>query len=231
MKLMIAIGLCVSAVLFAGILLEEDFVVHAIAGGGSVPAGNGDTNGDGAYDISDAVYLLSWLFLGGPAPVPILECPPPAEKGLPATGQTKCYDNSGNTIDCAKVDFPGQDGFYQAGCPSAGRFKDNGDGTVTDTCTGLMWQQETADVDGNGSIGDEDRLNWQGILQYCESLDFAGHTDWRLPNVRELQSVVDYGRFCPAIDPVFGAVSDWYWSSSTGAGYPGRAWGVIFSDG
>jgi len=45
---------------------------------------------------------------------------------LAATGQTKCYDAAGAEIDCASADFPGQDGFYQVGCPSAGRFVDNG---------------------------------------------------------------------------------------------------------
>jgi hypothetical protein len=54
------------------------------------PVGNGDVNADGRIDVSDAVYLQSNLFLGGPALKPI-ECPPPTG-GLPATGQSKCYD-------------------------------------------------------------------------------------------------------------------------------------------
>ena len=57
-------------------------------------------------------------------------------------------------------------------------------------------------------------LLWHEALTYCENLEFAGHTDWRLPNVRELQSIVDYGRTRPAIDPVFGAESAGYWSST-----------------
>ena len=53
-----------------------------------------------------------------------------------------------------------------------------------------------------------------------------------LPNVRELESIVDYGRVDPAIDTtVFGAVSDWYWSSSTNANNPDNAWNVNFNDG
>jgi hypothetical protein len=185
--------------------------------GAWTPKGNGDVNGDGAIDISDAVYTLTWLFMGGKAPE-VIDCPPPRGGALPATGQTICLNYSyPPPIPCDDAEFPGQDGFYHAGCPSQGRFMDNGDGTITDNCTGLMWQKDTADVSGNGLIGDseEDGLFWPDALKYCESLNFAGHTDWRLPNVRELQSIVDYGRWDPAIDPVFTAVSDDYWSSSS----------------
>ena len=152
---------------------------------------------------------------------------PPVRIALPATGQTLCYDTKGNVIDCDNPDWPGQDGFYRAGCSMEGRFVDNGDGTVTDRCTGLMWQKVTA-------LG---RYNWKEALQYCDQLQLAGHTDWRLPNVLELQSIVNYGRFDLAIDPVFGAVSSgdvssWYWSSSTRVGGPGQeAWGVHFNGG
>jgi hypothetical protein len=156
--------------------------------------------------------------------------------GLPATGQTKCYNAAGTEIACDNPNYPGQDGFYQAGFPSEGRFVDNQDGTVTDNYTGLMWQKEMADVSGNGSIGDEDRVNWQNALKYCEALDFAGHADWRLPNVRELRSIVDYGRWDPTIDPVFSALNtgsgEWstvYWSSTSYA-FADVAWLVNFVD-
>lgn len=68
-------------------------------------------------------------------------------------------------------------------------------------------------------------------LAYCENLPFAGHDDWRLPNIRELQSIVDYGRFFPSIDPVFGALSTGYWSSSSRVDVPGYAWYVNFDVG
>src|SRR5262249_38123095 len=105
-------------------------------------------------------------------------------------------------------------------CPSEGRFVDNGDGTVTDHCTGLMWQKEAADI----RVG-----QWCDALAYCEDLSLAGHDDWRLPNVRELESIVDYGRIDPAIDPEFGASSSYYWSSTwAGLHY---AWGIDFRAG
>lgn len=77
-------------------------------------------------------------------------------------------------------------------------FVDNGDGTVSDNATGLMWQK--AD-DGKGR-------DWEESLAYAENLELASHSDWRLPNAKELQSIVDYTRSpqttnSPAIDPMF----------------------------
>jgi hypothetical protein len=198
------------------------------------PCGTGDANASGTIDIADAIYLLTYLFAKGPVPEAIVSpacdscCPPAPPSGLPATGQTLCYDTVENVIDCASADYPGQDGFYGKGCPTADRYVDNQDGTVTDTCTGLMWQKETADKDGNGTIDSADTMQWQNALQYCESLEFAGHSDWRLPNVRELQSIVDYGRMEPSSDPIFGEESGWYWSSSTHVHLPNGAWYVYF---
>ena len=179
----------------------------------------GDLNGDGNLNLSDPVYLLNHLFRGGQEPV----CP--QSSALLATGQTKCYDVEGNEIPCDSETCPGQDGFYQTGCPMEGRIVDNGDGTVTDNCTGLMWQRDT----GN----DGAQLTWCNALAYCEDLELAGHDDWRLPNVRELQSIVDYGRLIPSIDPVFGgALLSFYWSSTSRVGpSPGSAWGVGFGVG
>ena len=199
-----------------------------VTGGGAVIQ---DMNGDGVFDpIAEAVRLLSWAFLGAQAPVP--PCAGGGPSGLPDTGQTLCYDASGSVIDCASATCPGQDGFYATGCPNdADRFVDNKDGTVSDTCTGLMWQKDTADVNGDGQSTSQDTIRWCEALAYCENLSFAGHDDWRLPNVLELQSIVDYGRFFPSIDPVFGALSSFYWSSTSNAAFPDVAWGVGFFDG
>jgi hypothetical protein len=252
MRKLLAVSLVLNVAMVVGFYVREMAAnAEGGRGGGGTPVGNGDVNADGVVDLSDAVYTLLWLFGDGNAPVPydnpalveqisrleaeLESCRANSSfKGLPATGQTKCHDTVGGEIGCGSVDYPGQDGSYQAGCPTAGRFTDNGDGTVTDTCTDLMWQNDTADVNGSGSIEIEfpgDRLDWQNALKYCDDLGFAGHDDWRLPNVRELQSIVDYGRFSPSIDPVFGAVSDWYWSSSSIAYSPDVAWSVLFDSG
>ena len=112
---------------------------------------------------------------------------------------------------------------------------DAGDGTVTDSCTGLMWQRDTADVNGDGQVSDAidggDIVVWENALKYCEELSFAGHDDWRLPNIRELLSLVDYGRSRPAIHPVFGVMQDEYWSSSTYDPWPLWSWIVSFLHG
>jgi len=63
----------------------------------------------------------------------------------------------------------------------ASTYTDNGDGTVTDTSTDLMWQQVSSSS-----------KTWKEALVYCEGLNLGGHTDWRLPNIKELQSLVDY---------------------------------------
>ena len=86
---------------------------------------------------------------------------------------------------------------YVRGNPAYGNndFQDNADGTVTDRATGLMWSK------ADSSAG----MNWQKALAWVPRMNatnFLGHHDWRLPNAKELQSLVDYSRI-PAIAPVF----------------------------
>jgi hypothetical protein len=103
-------------------------------------------------------------------------------------------------------------------------FGDNGDGTITDPATGLMWMQD----DHN------EALNWEEALSYAENAEEAGYSDWRLPSIKELQSIVDYTKSpattnSAAIDPLFncteitneGGVADYayYWSSTTHANW------------
>jgi len=82
------------------------------------------------------------------------------------------------------------------------KFVDNGDGTISDKATGLMWQKSD---NGEG-------LNWKNALMYAENLTLANYDDWRLPNAKELQSIVDYTRSpsftnSAAIDPLFNVTS------------------------
>ncbi len=110
-------------------------------------------------------------------------------------------------------------------------FRDNQDGTISDQATGLMWMKNTADVDNDGN---SDRVTWDQALSYCENLTLAGYNDWRLPNIRELRSIVDYsqGDSNPTIDSKFEVeVDDDYWSSTTNIDTANSAWTMSFADG
>ena len=98
----------------------------------------------------------------------------------------------------------------------------NGNGTVSDTRTGLIWQQ-----------GEPGAMTWGNAITYCEGLTLGGNSDWRLPNVKELESLTDDTRYNPSIDKLVfpNANASDYWSSTTYAYYPPGAWGVHFSDG
>jgi len=126
--------------------------------------------------------------------------------GLPKTGQIISYN-------------AGDDGVYEAGYPKSGtRFIDNGDETVSDMATGLMWLK---DPDGDAGVV---RASWAAWLTAVERLDFAGHSDWRAPNIRELQSLIDYTKFNTCFPSVFIFQPFWYWSSTTSISSTTKAW-------
>lgn len=84
------------------------------------------------------------------------------------------------------------------------RFTANGDGTVTDHATGLIWKQCPEGRDGsNCSVGNLTTLDWQRALQEAEKANFAGSTDWRLPSINELESLVEQRCYAPAINANF----------------------------
>ncbi|MBI5675180.1 MAG: DUF4214 domain-containing protein [Nitrospirae bacterium] len=101
----------------------------------------------------------------------------------------------------------------------AAPFTNNGNGTVTDIRTGLVWQQ-----------GEPGYMTWGSALSYCNGLSLGGSTDWRLPNSKELESITDDSRYNPAIDTNYfpNALASYYWSSTTYAGSPNGAWHVGF---
>jgi len=96
----------------------------------------------------------------------------------------------------------------------------NGDSIVTDVATGLMWQQQDDGI--ARSHGD--------AISYCQGLNLADETGWRLPNIKELISIVDYRSESPATDEAafLGVTSVDYWSETTHASNPGNAWVVNF---
>lgn len=206
--------------------------------------------------------------------------------GVLATGQQRCFGGTAGApleIPCTGTQ---QDGDTRTGQALA--YVDNGDGTITDGNTRLVWEKKSDD----GSLHDKDRrFPWAGRCAGddatlctsdascavaggpCENADsetphpggltafewlaalnaasFAGHSDWRLPNARELETLVDRDRFSPVVAPVFDAncgpesignpsctvltcsctVPGVYWTSSTYVNVPSFAWGVFFNDG
>ncbi|VGO17038.1 hypothetical protein PDESU_05632 [Pontiella desulfatans] len=108
----------------------------------------------------------------------------------------------------------GDDGFYQKGVAVAGeRFADNGNGTVNDNQTGLVWLKDAASLN---------RMNWSNAVAACESMHFGNYSDWRLPNARELESLITYSTNAPVTPDMFDNVKFTsgaaYWSSTTAAG-------------
>lgn len=134
-----------------------------------------------------------------------------------ADGRIKCYPTADNKIFFTR--------YVRGNSYGSNDFVDNGDGTIMDQDTGLMWQKSDS---GQGMI-------WKDALSYSENLEIAGYSDWRLPNAKELQSIIDYSR-CPdvtssaAIDPIFeistitneaGDVDyPFFWTSTTHIHYP-----------
>jgi len=145
-----------------------------------------------------------------------------APQSLLATGQTIVFQadkNNGFGFD----DVP-DDGTLQLGIPLS--YTVSGDGlTITDNNTGLMWERKVA---GRGCLHcDDDRYKWSGdgteetIWDWLDDVNaeggtgYAGYNDWRIPNVRELLSIVDYGKNRTTIHPDFGPTRDQYWTSTS----------------
>ena len=159
-------------------------------------------------------------------------CPYSTEAAVPKTGQETTW-------------AAGDDGDLEKGVtwPNP-RFTDNGNGTVADNLTGLIWLKDA------NCFGAQ---NWTIALSSCNSLasgscglsDGSVAGNWRLPNVKELQSLVHFGVYNPAVpntagtgkwtsgNPFTGVLvsSDYYWSSSTSAATTGSAWYVNLYDG
>jgi hypothetical protein len=162
------------------------------------------------------------------------------------SGQLECDQGNGTLGACPGAPAA-QDGAVRAGIPLG--YTDLGDGTIQDHGTGLMWEKLSED----GSIHD-----WTTGYTWADAFNvkiaalntppcFAGYCDWRLPNRRELESLVDAGRSAPAVDPVFHrhctpgctvttcscTQSEYYWSATSyqDPTLPGFAWNVDFNVG
>ena len=161
-------------------------------------------------------------------------------------GDQSCFfgfNFSDGRIKCYGLDGLGPSGGYFAQYVRGGDdygvndFVENGDDTITDNATGLTWTQND-----NGEA-----LDWDSALNYCESLSLGGSDEWRLPNIKDLHSLVDYSRSpdttdSAAIDPLFNMTQitneagepdyGFYWSSTTLISYPSDvSWATYISFG
>lgn len=133
----------------------------------------------------------------------------------------------------------GDDGYYQKGWRKGRTVATNqiryiaktlnGDEVVIDLATGLMWPRSTFGAGGNSS----QQANWTNTINYGLGLIFAGFTDWRIPNINELASLIDYSKNSPAIDDIFTSAVFFtaVWSSTTYYPPSSDAWCIDFSDG
>jgi hypothetical protein len=151
------------------------------------------------------LFLAFFTFVVG-----VVEC---SDVSLPKTGQTSTYGAD-------------DDGMLQKGItwPSP-RFVDNGNDTMTDRLTGLVWEKSPSGTSGV----------WTTAISYCENLSLGGYTDWRLPNRKELLSLVNYGQSSPAnwlnSQGFTNVQASYYWSSTTNAAASAQAWIVFMNEG
>ncbi|HEY1379881.1 MAG TPA: DUF1566 domain-containing protein [Gemmataceae bacterium] len=159
------------------------------------------------------------------------------------TGQTGYWDEGGNPLPPDDPLAAGQDGKLQKGVAATGRrftVDENGVGTVTDHLTGLVWLKK-----GNPF----EFLTWHEALEECAKLADGDHGlkdgsaagEWRLPNIREIESLVDYGKMGPCLpeghpfsdpsDPLHSVQPSSYWTSTSVTSGPSQAMFIILGVG
>ncbi len=181
----------------------------------------------GGIDAGSTKLSSAELF----TPIPMIQ--------LPRTGQTKCYNAAGTELaSCAGT---GQDGEIQAGAawPSP-RFVASSENSniIQDKLTGLEWAKDagTPTVLGTPTCTGGTKT-WTAALDYVACLNtnnYLGHNDWRMPNINELESLVDADRSTPPLPanhPFTGVQTIFYWSSTTNIGGTTNAWGIYMDSG
>ena len=219
-----ALSATMYVVLFTLVLVGAKHLVSNLDSGTcyAADACEGDFDCDGDVDGSDLAVFA--------ADFGRTDCPSSVAAPVERTGQTTSYAT-------------GDDGDLEKGVPWPNpRFTDNGDGTVTDNLTGLIWLKNAS------CFG---LRPWAQALSDCNALadgscgltDGSVAGDWRLSNIKELQSLIHYGVYNSALpdtagtgkwtegDPFSGVQSNYYWSATTSALYTGNAWYVYLHNG
>ncbi len=154
---------------------------------------------------------------------------------LRPTGQDACFDHNGTVVDCFTSPYPGQDGAHRAGVPWPSPRFTNPDGSTPvtqpvtlDQLTGLMWHTDASLLPG--------WIAWDTALAFIETnlnaTVYGGYDDWRMPNLNELHSLIDYSQVDPAL-PLghpFTNVNGNHWASTSRHDYPPYAHTIGFSD-
>lgn len=206
------------------------------AGGGIAGAGGNCPNACsvGASSCSSTDLLATCPAVAGACPAFVFShC---------ATGLVCDRYPPADCVDPNWAEWPvpnGSSDVHPGGAPAASldSYTDNGDGTVTDNITGLMWQQSLDTAPGPDGGADAatttataNTYNWVDAGTYCGNLVKSIYADWRLPSIIELLSIIDYSSVAPtgSIDPFFfrGPVALCVWSSTRQAGTTSNAWYV-----
>jgi hypothetical protein len=203
----------------ANITWEGNIVTQANQGG-AFRFNTTDTPPTCVGTLSDGVNTIQ---------VAVRGCEPVVGSGsasVKATGQTTSY-------------HAGDDGDLQLGAIRT--YSDTGL-TIIDLVTGLEWEKKCSSCGGNHDWSSG--YNWSGIWTWIAAVNaensgagYAGHNDWRMPNINELLTLVNYGKVAPATDPVFNSQPDsttrpyGYWSSTSFPDDPSTAWYVDFAFG
>lgn len=151
------------------------------------------------------------------------------------TGQQACWDATGSSRPCGTT---GEDGELQKGVDwPTPRFTDNGDGTVTDNLTGLMWLQD-AGCPTTAPLLWQPALDWIASFNTtaiaCTNYTAMTYGDWRLPNILELISLVDFSQDSPALPlghQFLNVTNGFYYSSTTSAADTTAAWAINMDTG
>jgi hypothetical protein len=205
----------------------------------TVLAGNLDdpgaptTAGGGAMNTLEDIYNLMNT---GTTNVPRTGTFAEPSAGPASTGHTttEIYDRAKTSSRPAKTGqttsyVTGDDGDLEKGVDWPGtRFTADTD-TVTDNLTGLMWSRDASPEAGGSEV---EQVTWSTALTYCDDMSLAGHDDWRLPNIKELQSLIDFSQYNPALPSnPFTGVQGGYWSSTTDGNNTTYAWGMDLANG